>query len=263
MHDTAIHSKKTVEKTMQEQFILALDQGTTSSRAMVFNRQGNVVSVAQKEFGQIYPQPGWVEHDPQEIWSTQAGVAAEAVARAGLSGASIASIGITNQRETTIVWDRESGQPIYNAIVWQDRRTADFCDELKAQGLETKVRAKTGLPIDSYFSATKIRWILDNVEGAREKAKQGRLAFGTVDSWLVWNFTHGLHITDVTNASRTMLFNIHTLQWDEELLDALDIPRSMLPEVRSSSEVYGDTKTTMFASSTPHSSVRCARSRAW
>ena len=172
---------------MQEQFILALDQGTTSSRAMVFDRQGNVVSVAQKEFGQIYPQPGWVEHDPQEIWSTQAGVAAEAVARAGLNGASIAAIGITNQRETTIVWDRESGQPIYNAIVWQDRRTADFCDELKAQGLEEKVRAKTGLPIDSYFSATKIRWILDNVEGAREKAKQGRLAFGTVDSWLVWN----------------------------------------------------------------------------
>ena len=219
---------------MQEQYILALDQGTTSSRAMVFDRQGNVVSVAQKEFGQIYPQPGWVEHDPQEIWSTQAGVAAEAVTRAGLNGASIAAIGITNQRETTIVWDRETGQPIYNAIVWQDRRTADFCDQLKAQGLEEKVRAKTGLPIDSYFSATKIRWILDNVEGAREKAKQGRLAFGTVDSWLVWNFTkHGLHITDVTNASRTMLFNIHTLKWDDELLDALDIPRSMLPEVRA------------------------------
>jgi len=237
---------------MQEQYILALDQGTTSSRAMVFDRQGNVVSVAQKEFGQIYPQPGWVEHDPQEIWSTQAGVAAEAVTRAGLNGASIAAIGITNQRETTIVWDRETGQPIYNAIVWQDRRTADFCDQLKAQGLEEKVRAKTGLPIDSYFSATKIRWILDNVEGAREKAKQGRLAFGTVDSWLVWNFTkHGLHITDVTNASRTMLFNIHTLKWDDELLDALDIPRSMLPEVRASSEVYGPTKTTVFASKIP------------
>ncbi|CAN7348103.1 glycerol kinase GlpK [Caballeronia sp. LjRoot29] len=237
---------------MQEQYILALDQGTTSSRAMVFDRQGNVVSVAQKEFGQIYPQPGWVEHDPQEIWSTQAGVAAEAVTRAGLNGASIAAIGITNQRETTIVWDRETGQPIYNAIVWQDRRTADFCDQLKAQGLEEKVRAKTGLPIDSYFSATKIRWILDNVEGAREKAKQGRLAFGTVDSWLVWNFTkHGLHITDVTNASRTMLFNIHTLKWDDELLDALDIPRSMLPEVRASSDVYGPTKTTVFASKIP------------
>jgi glycerol kinase len=217
---------------MQDQYILALDQGTTSSRAMVFDRQGNVVSVAQKEFGQIYPQPGWVEHDPQEIWSTQAGVAAEAVTRAGLNGASIAAIGITNQRETTIVWDRETGQPIYNAIVWQDRRTADFCDQLKAQGLQEK--------------------ILDNVEGAREKAKQGRLAFGTVDSWLVWNFTkHGLHITDVTNASRTMLFNIHTLQWDDELLDALDIPRSMLPEVRASSDVYGPTKTTVFASKIP------------
>jgi glycerol kinase len=244
--------QKPVEKTMQDQYILALDQGTTSSRAMVFDRQGNVVSVAQKEFGQIYPQPGWVEHDPQEIWPTQAGVAAEAVTRAGLNGGSIAAIGITNQRETTIVWDRETGQPIYNAIVWQDRRTADFCDQLKAQGLEEKVRAKTGLPIDSYFSATKIRWILDNVEGAREKAKQGRLAFGTVDSWLVWNFTkHGLHITDVTNASRTMLFNIHTLQWDDELLDALDIPRSMLPEVRASSDVYGPTKTTVFASKIP------------
>src|SRR5476651_941476 len=237
---------------MQEQYILALDQGTTSSRAMVFDRQGNVVSVAQKEFGQIYPQPGWVEHDPQEIWSTQAGVAAEAVTRAGLNGASIAAICITNQRETTIVWDRETGQPIYNAIVWQDRRTADFCDQLKAQGLEEKIRAKTGLPVDSYFSGTKIRWILDNVEGAREKARNGRLAFGTVDSWLVWNFTkHGLHITDVTNASRTMLFNIHTLKWDDELLDALDIPRSMLPEVRASSDVYGPTKTTVFASKIP------------
>ena len=237
---------------MQDQYILALDQGTTSSRAMLFDRQGNVVSTAQKEFQQIYPRPGWVEHDPQEIWSTQAGVAAEAVTRAGMNGTSIAAIGITNQRETTIVWDRETGHPIYNAIVWQDRRTADFCDELKAQGLEEKVRAKTGLPIDSYFSATKIRWILDNVEGAREKAKQGRLAFGTVDSWLVWNFTkHGLHVTDVTNASRTMLFNIHTLQWDDELLQALDIPRSMLPEVRPSSEVYGPTKTTVFASKIP------------
>jgi glycerol kinase len=237
---------------MQDQYILALDQGTTSSRAMLFDRQGNVVSMAQKEFEQIYPQPGWVEHDPQEIWSTQAGVAAEAVTRAGLNGSSIAAIGITNQRETTIVWDRETGHPIYNAIVWQDRRTADFCDQLKTQGLEAKVRAKTGLPIDSYFSATKICWILDNVEGAREKARQGKLAFGTVDSWLVWNFTrHGLHVTDVTNASRTMLFNIHTLQWDDELLDALEIPRSMLPEVRPSSEVYGPTKTTVFASTIP------------
>ncbi|CAB3679881.1 Glycerol kinase [Paraburkholderia sediminicola] len=237
---------------MQDQYILALDQGTTSSRAMLFDRLGNVVSTAQKEFQQIYPRPGWVEHDPQEIWSTQAGVAAEAVTRAGMNGTSIAAIGITNQRETTIVWDRETGHPIYNAIVWQDRRTADFCDQLKEQGLEEKVRAKTGLPIDSYFSATKIRWILDNVEGAREKAKQGRLAFGTVDSWLVWNFTKGgLHVTDVTNASRTMLFNIHTLKWDDELLEALDIPRNMLPEVRASSEVYGPTKTTVFASKIP------------
>ncbi|PTB18696.1 glycerol kinase [Trinickia symbiotica] len=237
---------------MQDQYILALDQGTTSSRAMVFDRMGNIVSVAQKEFTQIYPRPGWVEHDPQEIWSTQAGVAAEAVTRAGLNGGSIAAIGITNQRETTIVWDRETGQPIYHAIVWQDRRTAELCDALKAQGLEAKVRAKTGLPIDAYFSATKIRWILDNVEGAREKAKQGKLAFGTVDSWLVWNFTkHALHVTDVTNASRTMLFNIHTLQWDDDLLEALDIPRSMLPEVRSSSEVYGPAVTTVFASKIP------------
>ncbi len=237
---------------MEDQYILALDQGTTSSRGMLFDRQGNVVSVAQKEFQQIYPRPGWVEHDPLEIWSTQAGVAAEAVTHAGLNGASIAAIGMTNQRETTIVWDRETGQPIYNAIVWQDRRTADFCDQLKAQGHEAKVRAKTGLPIDSYFSATKIRWILDNVEGAREKARQGKLAFGTVDSWLVWNFTrHALHITDVTNASRTMLFNIHTLQWDDELLDLFGIPRNMLPEVRPSSEIYGSTVTTVFASKIP------------
>lgn len=180
---------------MQEQYILALDQGTTSSRAMLFDRQGNIVSLAQKEFEQIYPHPGWVEHDPQAIWATQAGVAAEAVTHAGLNGTSIAAIGITNQRETTIVWDRETGQPVYNAIVWQDRRTADFCDDLKARGLEAKVRAKTGLPIDAYFSATKIRWILDNVPGAREKANAGKLAFGTVDSWLVWNFTkHELHV---------------------------------------------------------------------
>jgi glycerol kinase len=237
---------------MPDQYILALDQGTTSSRALLFDRNGNIVSTAQKEFEQFYPHPGWVEHDPHEIWSTQAGVAAEAVTRAGVGGSAIAAIGITNQRETTIVWDRETGQPVYNAIVWQDRRTADFCDQLKAQGLEATVRAKTGLPVDSYFSATKIRWILDNVEGAREKARQGRLAFGTVDSWLVWNFTkRGLHVTDVTNASRTMLFNIHTLQWDDELLAALDIPRSMLPDVRPSSEVYGPTQSTVFASDIP------------
>lgn len=237
---------------MDGKYILALDQGTTSSRAMLFNRAGKIVAMAQKEFRQIYPQPGWVEHDPQEIWSTQAGVAAEAVLRAGLNGHDIAGIGITNQRETTIVWDRDTGQPIYNAIVWQDRRTAEFCDELKEQGLEPTVRAKTGLPIDSYFSATKIRWILDNVDGARARANQGKLAFGTVDSWLVWNFSrHGLHVTDVTNASRTMLFNIHTLEWDEELLDIMQIPRSMLPTVHSCSEVYGSSKTTVFASTIP------------
>ncbi|WP_250489866.1 glycerol kinase GlpK [Caballeronia sp. INML2] len=241
---------------MQDQYILALDQGTTSSRAMLFDRNGNVVSVAQKEFQQIYPEAGWVEHDPQEIWSTQAGVAAEAVTRAGASASSIAAVGITNQRETTIVWDRETGKPIYNAIVWQDRRTAGFCDELKARGLEAMVRSKTGLPIDAYFSATKIRWILDNVEGARDKAKQGRLAFGTVDSWLVWNFTrHGLHVTDITNASRTMLFDIHERRWDDELLDALGIPRNMLPEVRTSSEVYAATQGTVFAADVPLASL--------
>ncbi|WP_179403534.1 glycerol kinase GlpK [Burkholderia guangdongensis] len=237
---------------MQDQYILALDQGTTSSRAMLFDRHGNVVSSAQKEFAQIYPRPGWVEHDPHEIWSTQAGVAAEAVTRTGLTGASIAAIGITNQRETTIVWNRDTGQPVYNAIVWQDRRTADFCDTLKAQGHEAAVRAKTGLPIDAYFSATKIRWILDNVPGARDDARQGKLAFGTVDSWLVWNFTqHALHVTDVTNASRTMLFNIHTRQWDDDLLALFDIPRAMLPDVKASSDIYGPTKTTVFASKIP------------
>jgi len=242
--------------TMQDQYILALDQGTTSSRAMLFDRNGNVVSVAQKEFQQIYPEAGWVEHDPQEIWSTQAGVAAEAVTRAGASASSIAAVGITNQRETTIVWDRETGKPIYNAIVWQDRRTAGFCDELTARGLEAMVRSKTGLPIDAYFSATNIRWILDNVEGARDKAKQGRLAFGTVDSWLVWNFTrHGLHVTDITNASRTMLFDIHERRWDDELLDALGISRNMLPEVRTSSEVYATTQGTVFAADVPLASL--------
>jgi glycerol kinase len=241
---------------MQDQYILALDQGTTSSRAMLFDRGGNIVSVAQKEFQQFYPAAGWVEHDPQEIWSTQAGVAAEAVTRAGAGASSIAAVGITNQRETTIVWDRETGKPVYNAIVWQDRRTAEFCDSLKARGLEASVRARTGLPIDAYFSATKIRWILDNVEGARNKAAQGRLAFGTVDSWLVWNFTRGgLHVTDITNASRTMLFNIHERRWDDDLLDTLDIPRSMLPEVRSSSEVYGTTQGTVFAKDLPLASL--------
>lgn len=237
---------------MQSQYILALDQGTTSSRAMLFDREGNIVSSAQKEFRQIYPQPGWVEHDPTEIWSTQAGVAAEAVTRAGLSGSAVAAIGITNQRETTVIWDRETGQPVYNAIVWQDRRTAPLCAELQARGLEQKVRAKTGLPIDAYFSATKIRWILDNVPEARQRAMAGKLAFGTIDTWLAWNMSkHALHVTDVTNASRTMLFNIHTLSWDDELLDALEIPRSLLPEVRASSEVYGNTSPSLFANPIP------------
>ena len=227
---------------MKNQFILALDQGTTSSRAILFNQAGDIVSLAQKEFRQIYPQPGWVEHDPQEIWGGQAGVAAEAVAKAGIDGRSIAAIGITNQRETTIVWDRETGLPVYNAIVWQDRRTAAFCDQLKERGLADTIRNKTGLLVDAYFSGSKIKWILDNVPGARARAEAGKLAFGTVDSWLIWNFTHGkVHVTDVSNASRTMLYNIHTLEWDAELLDILSIPASMLPAVKSSSEVYGHT----------------------
>jgi glycerol kinase len=239
-----------------ESYILALDQGTTSSRALLLDRRGEIVALAQKEFAQLYPRPGWVEHDPRDIWSSQAGVAAEALTRAGVGAAAIAAIGITNQRETTIVWDRATGQPVYNAIVWQDRRTAHYCDELKARGLEPMVRAKTGLPIDAYFSATKIRWILDHVEDAREKARAGRLAFGTVDSWLLWHFTRGaLHATDVTNAARTMLFDIHTLRWDDALLALFEIPRSMLPEVRSSSEVYAHTAAALFASEIPLAGV--------
>ncbi|WP_428235390.1 glycerol kinase GlpK [Gracilimonas sp.] len=239
-----------------EQFVLALDQGTTSSRAMLFNKKGEIVSVAQKEFRQIYPEPGWVEHDALEIWSTQAGVAAEAVASAGVNGKSIAGIGITNQRETTVVWDRESGKPIYNAIVWQDRRTSDYCDSLVEAGHADMIQEKTGLIVDSYFSATKIKWILDNVEGARDKAERGELAFGTIDTWLIWKFTQGaLHITDVSNASRTMLFNIHSMQWDDELLELMDIPKNMLPEVRESSEVYGETKASLFSSTIPISGI--------
>ncbi len=230
---------------MAEEYILALDQGTTSSRAIVFDRQGNIKTTAQKEFEQIYPQAGWVEHDGNKIWSTQSGVATEAISEAGLNWESIAAIGITNQRETTLLWDRETGKPVYNAIVWQDRRTSDFCDELKKQkGLIEEIRSKTGLIIDAYFSATKIKWILDNVEGAREKANRGELAFGTMDTWLIWNFTRGeTHVTDATNASRTMLYNIKEGQWDEEIMELLDIPSSILPEVKSSSEVYGKTKT--------------------
>lgn len=231
-----------------ETYILSLDQGTTSSRAIVFNKNGDVISIAQKEFQQHYPSPGWVEHDPLEIWSTQLGVATEAVSKAGLSASQIAGIGISNQRETTVVWDRKTGKPIFNAIVWQDRRTADYCDQLKKEGHEDAVRHKTGLLIDSYFSGTKIRWILENVEGAREKAEKGELAFGTVDSWLIWKLTNGeTHVTDVSNASRTMLYNIHSLSWDQELLSLLDIPESMLPEVRSSSEVYGKTAGDIFS----------------
>jgi glycerol kinase len=223
-------------------YILALDQGTTSSRAIVFNHQGIPVSIAQKEFTQLYPQPGWVEHDASEIWSTQAGVALEAITRAGIDSAQVAALGITNQRETTIVWNRLTGKPVSNAIVWQDRRTAAFCDQLKQAGHGRRIQQKTGLIIDAYFSAPKIKWILDHIDGARQLAQQGHLAFGTVDTWLVWNLTQGkLHVTDVSNASRTMLFNIHALEWDKELLDLFDIPQSMLPEVRSSSEVYGHT----------------------
>ena len=237
---------------MEEKFILALDQGTSSSRAIVFDRDGNVRSVAQKEFTQHFPKPGWVEHDPKEIWSSEASVIAEAITALGINGKDIAGIGITNQRETTIVWDAETGEPVYNAIVWQDRRTSAFCDQLKAQGLVDRIREKTGLIIDAYFSGTKIRWILDNVPGARARARAGKLRFGTVDSWLIWNLTRGeVHVTDVSNASRTMLFNINTLEWDEELLELLDVPVSMMPSVRSSSEVYGHTKTTIFAHEVP------------
>jgi glycerol kinase len=225
-----------------KKFILALDQGTTSSRAIVFDHDGLPVASAQKEFKQYFPKPGWVEHGPDEIWSSQAEVAKKAIASAGLKSSDIASVGITNQRETTIVWNRKTGKPVYKAIVWQDRRTADFCDKLKKEGFALKIQKKTGLIIDAYFSATKVKWILDNVRGARELAKNGQLAFGTVDSWLIWNLTGGkLHVTDVSNASRTMLFNIHTLKWDSELLKIFDIPSSVLPEVRSSSEVYGKT----------------------
>ena len=235
-----------------DKYILALDQGTSSSRAIVFDRGGNAVAVAQKEFTQHFPRPGWVEHDPMEIWSSQAGVAAEAISTLGLTGADIAAIGITNQRETTIVWDAETGTPVHNAIVWQDRRTSEFCDSLKAAGLTDKIREKTGLIIDAYFSGTKIRWILENVPGAKQKAQAGKLRFGTVDSWLVWNLTGGkTHVTDVSNASRTMLFNINTLQWDQELLDLLNIPISMMPEVKSSSAVYGTTSTPALASGIP------------
>jgi glycerol kinase len=227
---------------MPSQYILALDQGTTSSRSMIFDHHGNIISVAQKEFKQIFPQPGWVEHDADEIWSTQFGTMAEAVVKANITMKQIAGIGITNQRETTVIWERSTGKPIYNAIVWQDRRTSFYCDELKAAGLSKTIQEKTGLIIDAYFSATKLKWILDNVAGARTKAGNGELAFGTIDTWLVWKLTNGaVHVTDVSNASRTMLLNIHTGEWDDELLKIFNIPRSVLPEVSPSSKIYGVT----------------------
>jgi glycerol kinase len=235
-----------------KKYILALDQGTTSSRAILFDHSGQIQSIAQKEFTQIFPKPGWVEHDPLEIWSSQASVASEVRLKINASVSEIAAIGITNQRETTIVWDRETGVPEYNAIVWQDRRTAAFCEQLRQSGLSDKIRAKTGLVIDAYFSGSKIRWILDHVPGARKKAEAGRLAFGNVDAWLVWKFTHGaVHATDITNASRTMLYDIREQRWDEELLEIMGIPKNMLPEVKESSEFFGETHSSIFSEKIP------------
>lgn len=232
---------------MTKKYVLALDQGTTSSRAIVFDSNSTIVAVAQKEFTQIFPKPGWVEHNAEEIWSSQIGVAAEAVAKAGISASDIAAIGITNQRETTVVWDKTTGKPVYNAIVWQSRQTMDICNDLKAKGMEDTFRKKTGLVIDAYFSGTKVKWILDNVEGARAKAEQGDLLFGTIDSWLIWKLSGGkVHVTDYSNASRTLMYNIRELKWDEELLAALTVPASMLPQVRPSSEVYGQTDPNVF-----------------
>jgi glycerol kinase len=233
-------------------YILALDQGTTSSRAILFDQGGAIKAVAQREFRQIFPQAGWVEHDPQEIWTSQIGVAVEVLGTASLRPRDLAAVGITNQRETTVVWDRDTGQPVMNAIVWQDRRTAEMCDRLRAGGAETLVQQKSGLLLDAYFSGTKVAWILDNVPGARARAEAGKLAFGTVDTWLLWNLTSGrLHVTDPSNASRTLLFNIHTGDWDDELLRLLRVPRSVLPEVRSSSEVYGEVTTTLGLAGAP------------
>ncbi len=237
-------------------YILSLDQGTTSSRAVLYDQEGVIRSVAQREFAQLYPQPGWVEHNPEEIWASQISVAVEALSRAYARPRDVVGLGITDQRETTIIWDRDTGKPIYHAIVWQDRRTAPICDKLRQQNLENSIRQKTGLLIDPYFSATKVMWILDNVEGAREKANAGKLAFGTVDSWLIWNLTSGkLHATDATNASRTMLFNIHQNAWDVDLLHAFNIPPSLLPEVRGSSEQYGQVSTTLGLGDVPISGV--------
>jgi len=237
-------------------YLVAIDQGTTSSRAIVFDKQGNIIQSAQKEFTQIFPKPGWVEHDPMEIYSTQLGVLAEVKARAGTAAGDIAAIGITNQRETTVVWDKTTGKPVYNAIVWQCRRTADYCDSLKANGFDKTVREKTGLVVDAYFSGTKLRWILENIPGARAKAEKGDLLFGTVDTWLIWNLTNGkVFVTDYSNASRTMLFNIHTLEWDREILKEMNIPLQMLPEVKPSSCVYGHTVSNILGAEIPIAGV--------
>ena len=246
-------SLKSLQKFgMNQQYILSLDQGTTSSRAIIYNEHGEICSIAQKEYKQIYPQPGWVEHNPMDIWSSQIGVASEVIAKFGVQPEDIAAIGISNQRETTIIWDRATGKPVYNAIVWQDHRTAEVCDELKRSGYSELVKQKTGLEIDAYFSATKIKWILDNVRGVRRRANKGELAFGTVDTWLVWNLTHGRkHITDVTNASRTMLFNISTLQWDSELLKIFDIPAELLPEVYPNDKVIAKSTASVLNSEIP------------
>ncbi|RAO99869.1 glycerol kinase [Petrotoga sp. 9PW.55.5.1] len=235
-----------------EKYILAIDQGTTSSRAIIFDHDGNVVSVAQQEFIQYYPKPAWVEHDPNEIWANTMGVMADAIARANIKRSQISAIGITNQRETTVIWDAETGKPIYNAIVWQDRRTSKICDGLKNKGLDNIVKNKTGLMIDAYFSGPKIKWILDNVEGARSKAEEGRLRFGTIDTWLIWKLTNGkVHVTDYTNASRTMIYNIFDLKWDEDLLKELQIPESLLPEVKPSSQIFGYTDKDIFGAEIP------------
>lgn len=232
---------------MKQKYIMALDQGTTSCRAIIFDKKGRIVGKAQKEFKQIYPQAGWVEHDAVEIWGTQSGVMREAMYRATIREDELAAIGITNQRETAVVWDKKTGKPIYNAIVWQSRQTADICEQMKKDGLECYVRQNTGLVVDAYFSATKVKWILDHVEGARERADKGELLFGTMDTWLIWNLTGGVHVTEYSNASRTMMFNIDTLQWDDRILEYLDIPKSMLPEVKMSSELYGYTHPKAFA----------------
>lgn len=235
-----------------EKYIMSLDQGTTSSRCILFNKEGNILSIGQMEISQIYPKAGWVEHDPMEIWSTQYSVAIEAMAKVGVQASQISAIGITNQRETTIVWDKTTGIPVYNAIVWQCKRTAEYCDEIIAKGYENKIMTKTGLRVDSYFSASKIAWILDNVEGAREKAEDGKLLFGTVDSWLIWKLTNGrVHVTDYSNASRTLLYNIHDLCWDKELLEIFNIPESMMPEVKNSSGLFANTNSRLFGDEIP------------